>query len=118
MGDRIRDQKNREYIDAKQNYKSYRNRGGIGDRAINLVELIGAKRISRRNYQFEGTCYVTKNGETYDGEYMITHNPRRTGVSFYEVSNWIFNERKGIYEPIVRRIVMIEEREYQLSLDL
>ena len=118
MGDRIRDQKNREYIDAKQNYKAYRNRGDIGDRSSNLAKLIGVERISRGDYVYEGTYYVTKNGETYDSEYMKTHNPRRTGVNFYEVSNWRFDERKGIYEPIIRKIVMIKMREYQLSLNL
>lgn len=118
MGNGIRDQKNREYIDAKQNYKAYGNRGGIGDRASNLTELIGVERVSRRDYGYEGTYYVTEDGETYDNHYMNTHNPYRTGVNFYEVSNWIYNKGKGIYEPIVRRIVMIKMREYQLSLDL
>lgn len=118
MGDRIRDQKNREYIDAEQNYKAYRDRGGIGDRSSNLVELIGAERVSRRNFRYEGTYYMTEDGEMYDNEYMNNYNPRRTGVNFYEVCNWIYNEGKGIYEPIVRRIVMIKMREYQLSLDL
>lgn len=118
MGNRIRDQKNREYIDAKQNYKACRDRGYIGDRSSNLIELIGAERVSQRNYGYEGTYYVTKSGEIYDNEYMNTHNPRRTGVNFYEVSDWRYNEGKGIHEPVVRRIVMIEMREYQLSLDL
>ena len=118
MGSRICDQKNRECIGAKQNCKAYRDRGGIGDRASNLVELIGADRVSRRNYKYEGTYYVTEDGETYDSHYMNTHNPYRTGVNFYEVSNWRYNEEKGIYEPIVRRIVMIKMREYQLSLNL
>lgn len=118
MGSGIRDQKSREYIDAEQNYKAYRDRGGIGDRSRNLIELIGTERVSRRDYEYEGTYYVTENGETYDNEYMNTHNPRRTGVNFYEVSNWRYNERKGIYEPVVRRIVMIKIREYQLSLNL
>lgn len=118
MGNRICNQKNREYIDAEQNYKTYRNRGGIGDRASNLVELIGAERVSRRDYGYEGTYYVTEDGETYDNEYMNSHNPYRTGVNFYEVSNWRYNKGKGIYEPVVRRIVMIKMREYQLSLNL
>ena len=118
MGNRIRDQKNREYIDTEQNYKAYGNRGGIGDRSSNLVELIGAERVSRRNYGYEGTYYVTEDGEIYDNEYMNTHNPRRTGVNFYEVIDWRYNEGKGIYEPVVRRIVTIKMREYQLSLDL
>lgn len=118
MGNRICDQKNREYIDAKQNYKAYGDRGGIGDRAPNLIELIGVERVARRDYGYEGTYYVTEDGETYDNEYMNTHNPRRTGVNFYEVSNWRYNTGKGIYEPVIRRIVMIEMREYQLSLEL
>lgn len=118
MGDRIRNQKNREYIDAKQNYKACGDRGGIGDRSSNLVELIGVERVSQRNYGYEGTYYVTEDGETYDYEYMNTHNPRRTGVNFYEVSNWRYNEGKQMYEPVVRRIVMIKMREYQLSLKL
>lgn len=118
MGNRIRDQKNREYTDTEQDYKAYRDRGGIGDRSSNLVELIGAERVSRRDYKYEGTYYVTEDGETYDNEYMNSHNPQRTGVNFYEVSNWRYNEEKGISEPIVRRIVMIKIREYQLSLEL
>lgn len=118
MGNRICDQKNREHIDTEQNYKAYGDRGGLGDRASNLVELIGAERVSRRDYGYEGTYYVTEDGEMYDNEYMNTHNPRRTGVNFYEVCNWRYNKEKGIYEPVVRRIVMIKMREYQLSLDL
>ena len=118
MGNRIRDQKSREYTDTEQNYKAYGDRGGIGDRASNLVKLIGAERVSRRNYEYEGTYYVTEDGETYDNEFMNSHNPYRTGVNFYEVSNWRYNERKQLYEPIVRRIVMIKMKEYQLTLDL
>ena len=118
MGNRICDQKNREYIDAKQNNKVYECRGDIGDRSTNLTRLIGAERVSRRDFKYEGTYYVTKDGETYDNEYMNSHNPRRTGVNYYEVSNWIYNKEKGIDEPIVRRIVTIEMREYQLSLNL
>lgn len=118
MGSRICDQKNGGCAGTKQDLKTSEGRGDIGDRSSNLVTLIGADRVSRRDYEYEGTYYVTKDGETYDNEYMNSHNPRRTGVNFYEVSNWRFNERKGIYEPIVRRIVMIEMREFQLSLDL
>lgn len=118
MGNRIHNQEDRRCLNAKQDFKAYKDRGGIGDRAGNLIELIGAERVSRRDYEYEGTYYVTEDGETYDNEYMNSHNPRRTGVNFYEVSNWRYNEGKGIYEPIVRRIVTIEMREYQLSLDL
>lgn len=118
MGNRICNQKNREYIDSEQNYKAYRNRGGIGDRASRLTELIGIERVVRQDFGYEGTYYVTEDGETYDDEYVDTHNPQRTGVQFYEVSNWRYNKEKGIYEPVIRRIVMIKIKEIQLSLDL
>lgn len=118
MGNRICNQKNRRDTDTKQNFKTYRNRGGIGDRAENLRELIGLERVVRQNFGYEGTYYVTEDGETYDDEYVDTHNPRRTGVKFYEVSNWRYNKRKEIYEPIIRRIVMIDIKEIQLTLDL
>lgn len=120
MGSRIFNPKNRRHTEEKQNYRAYKDRGGIGDRAASIIELIGPKRVSRQDFEYEGTFYVTEDGETYDNEYMNTHNPIRTGVNFYEVSNWRYNERKEIYEPIVRRIVMIKIRfiEYQLSLDL
>lgn len=118
MGNRICNQKSRDYTDAEQNYKAYRDRGGIGDRASSLTELIGVKRVVRQDFGYEGTYYVTEDGETYDDEYVDTHNPPRTGVKFYEVSNWRYNKEKEIYEPIVRRIVMIEIKETQLSLEL
>lgn len=118
MGNRIRNQKNREYFDAEQNFKTYRNRGGIGDRSSNLTELIGKKRVIQQDFGYEGTYYVTEDGETYDDEYVDTHNPKRTGVQFYEVSNWRYNKEKEIYEPIIRRIVMIEIKEIQLTLDI
>lgn len=120
MGSRICNQKNRRHTEEEQNYRAYKDRGGIGDRAASLIELIGADRVSRRDYRYEGTFYVTEDGETYDNEYMNTHNPIRLGVNFYEVSNWIYNEGKEIYEPVIRRIVMIKIRfiEYQLSLEL
>lgn len=118
MGNRIWNQEIRRHPNTKQNTETYHTGGAIGDRSRNLVNLIGADRVSRRDYGYEGTFYITENGEVYDNEYMNTHNPRRTGVSFYEVVNWKYNEGKGIYEPIVRRIVMIQTREYQLSLKL
>lgn len=118
MGSRICNQKNRDYINSKQNYKACRDRGGIGDRASNLPELIGIERVVRQDFGYEGTYYVTEDGETYDDKYVDTHNPPRTGVKFYEVSNWRYNKEKEIYEPIVRRIVMIEIKEIQLSLNL
>lgn len=82
------------------------------------MALIGADRVSRRNFKYEGTYYLTEDGELYDNEYMNTHNPCRTGVNFYEVVDWKYNEGKGIEEPVIRRIAMIKMREYQLSLDL
>lgn len=117
MGNRICNQKVGGYPEKKQNTEPY-SKGEIGDRAINLVKLIGAERVSRRDFQYEGTYYVTEDGETYDKEFVETHKPLRTGVNFYEVSNWIYNERKQLYEPIIRRIVMIKKTNTQLSLEL
>lgn len=118
MGNRIRNQKNREYIDQKQDNKITKGGGDIGDRSSNLIKLIGAEAVSRRNFEYEGTFYVTEDGETFDKEYVKTHKPQRTGNSFYEVSDWIYNERKQLYEPIIRRIVMIKKTNTQLSMDL
>lgn len=118
MGSRICNQKGRRHPKKKQNSKAYKDRGGIGYRAKSLTELIGVGRVVRQEFGYEGTYYVTEDGETYDDEYVDTHNPPRTGVKFYEISNWRYNKEKEIYEPIVRRIVMIEIKEIQLSLDL
>lgn len=117
MGNGICDQKNREYIVQKQDSKFTKGRGDIGDRSTNLVKLIGAEAVSKRNFKYEGTFYVTEDGETFDKEYVDTQKPQRTGISFYEVSNWIYNERKQLYEPIVRRIVIIKKTDTQLSLN-
>lgn len=118
MGSRIRNQKNRRYIEAKQSYRSYKNRGGIGDRSTNLIELIGIERVSRQNFRYEGTFYVTEDGEIFDKEYVDTHKPLRTGVKFYEVTNWTYDERREMNVPTIRRIVMIRIKDTQLSLDL
>lgn len=118
MGSGIHNQEDRRHPGAKQDFKTYRDRGGIGDRAENLRELVGLERVVRRDFQYEGTYYVTEDGETYDEKYVDTHNPRRTGVKFYEVIDWTYNKRKGINEPIIRRIVMIDIKEIQLTLDL
>lgn len=118
MGNRICNQKDRRYPETKQTFKAYKNRGGIGDRSGSLTELIGLERVVRQDFGYEGTFYVTEDGETYDDKYVDTYNPRRTGVKFYEVSNWRYNKRKEIYEPVIRRIVMIEIKEIQLPLDL
>lgn len=117
MGSRTFNKKDRDHPNKKQNTKTYK-RGGIGDRSSNLTELIGVERVIRKNFGYEGTYYVTEDGETYDDKYVDTHNPQRTGVKFYEVSNWKYNKEKEMYEPIVRRIVMIKIKEIQLSLDL
>lgn len=118
MGNRICDQKNREYIDAEQNYKAYGDRGGIGNRDSNLIKLIGAERVSRRDFKYEGTYYVTEDGELYDKERVIAQKVQRTGVSFYEVVDWEYNEKKKLYQPTIRRIVMIKNTNTQLSLNL
>lgn len=118
MGNRICNQKDRKHIDAEQNFKAYNNRGGIGDRSRSLTKLIGVVRVMRQEFGYEGTCYVTEDGETYDDKYVDTHKPQRIGIPFYEVSNWRYNKEKEIYEPIVRRIVIIKIKETQQSLDL
>lgn len=117
MGNGIHNQKNREYIDQKQDNKFSNGRGDIGDRSSNLTRLIGAEAVSKRNFIYEGTFYVTEDGETFDKEYVDTQKPQRTGVNFYEVSNWIYNEKKQMYEPIIRRIVMIKKTNPQLLLN-
>ena len=118
MENRIWNQKSRRHIKTKQNTNTYNVSGDIGDRSSNLVKLIGADRVSRRNYRYEGTYYLTEDGEVYDSHFMNTYKPCRTGESFYEVVDWKYNEKKEIYEPVVRRIVMIKMKEYQLALDL
>lgn len=118
MGNGICNQKSGEHTDTKQNNNASERRGDIGDRSTNLVKLIGAEAVSKRNFKYEGTFYVTKDGETFDKEYVETHKPQRTGISFYEVSNWIYDERKQLYEPIIRRIVMIRKTDTQLSMEL
>lgn len=105
-------------INTKQNTDTNRGRGGIGDRSSNLAKLIGVKRVVRQDFGYEGTYYVTEDGELYDDKYVDTHKPLRTGVKFYEVTDWRYNKEKEIYEPIVRRIVIIKIRETQLSLNL
>lgn len=118
MGNRICNQEAGGYPKTKQNTEPYRNRGDIGDRSTNLTKLIGAEAVSKRNFKYEGTFYVTEDGETFDKEYVDTQKPQRTGISFYEVSNWIYNEKKQLYEPVIRRIVMIKNTNTQLSMDL
>lgn len=118
MGNRIYNQKNRKYIDQKQDNKISKRRGDIGDKSTNLTRLIGVEAVSKHNFKYEGTFYVTEDGETFDKKYVKTQKPQRTGISFYEVSNWIYNEKKQLYEPIIRRIIMIKNTNTQLSMDL
>lgn len=117
MGNGIYNQKSREYIVQKQDNKFSKGRGYIGDRSTNLIKLIGVEAVSKRDYRYEGTFYVTEDGETFDKKYVDIQKPQRTGVSFYEVSNWIYNERRQLYEPVIRRIVMIKNTNIQLSLN-
>lgn len=118
MENRIWNQKVGGRTNTKQNTDTYNARGDIGDRSSNLVKLIGADRVSRRNFKYEGTYYVTEDGEVYDKEHVIAQKVQRTGVSFYEVVDWEYNERKRLYEPTIRRIVMIKNTNTQLSLNL
>ena len=77
MGSRIHNQKDRRHPNAKQNFKTYKNRGGIGDRAENLRELIGLERVVQQNFGYEGTYYVTEDGELYDKERVIAQKVQR-----------------------------------------
>lgn len=118
MGDRICSQKIRKHTDTEQSDKAHRNRGAVGDRSNNLVDLIGAERVSRRNFKYEGTYYITEDGEIYDKRSVEILKLQRTGVSFYEVADWLYNESKQMYEPTIRRIVMVKNTNIQLSLNL
>lgn len=118
MDNRVWNQKAGRDINTKQNNAASRGRGAIGDRSNNLVKLIGAERVSRRNFKYEGTYYITEDGEICSKEYVETQKPQRTGVRFYEVADWLYNERKQMYEPTIRRIVIIKKNNTQLSLKL
>lgn len=118
MENRDGNQKVGRRINTKQNTDTYPTGGCIGDRSSNLIKLIGADRVSRRNFKYEGTYYVTEDGEVYDKEYVIAQKAQRTGVSFYEVVDWECDERKRLYQPTIRRIVMIKNTNTQLSLNL
>ena len=60
MANRDCNQKVGKHINTKQNTDTNRGRGDIGDRSSNLIKLIGAERVSRRNFKYEGTYYVTE----------------------------------------------------------
>lgn len=118
MENRVWNQESGRCVKTKQNTDIYPTGGAIGDRANNLVKLIGAENVSRRNFKYEGTYYVTEDGELYDKEYVIAQKAKRTGVSFYEVVDWEYDEKKKLYQPTIRRIVIIKNTNTQLSLDL
>lgn len=118
MGSRICDQEVGKHTDTKQSTEARKNRRTIGDRSNNLVKLIGAERVSRRSFKYEGTYYITEDGEIYSKEFVETQKPQRTGVNFYEIADWTYNERKQMYEPTIRRIVIIKNTNTQLSLNL
>lgn len=118
MENRIRNQESRRRVKTKQNTDTYPTGGAIGDRSSNLVKLIGADNVSRRNFKYEGTYYVTEDGELYDKKHIITQKVQKTGVSFYEVTDWEYDERKKLYQPTIRRIVIIKNTNTQLSLNL
>lgn len=118
MENRVFNQEVGRRINTKQNTDTNRGRGDIGDRSSNLIMLIGAERVSRRNFKYEGTYYVTEDGEVYSKEQVIAQKVQRTGISFYEVTDWEYDERKKLYQPTIRRIVIIKNTNIQLSLNL
>lgn len=117
MENRVWDQEVRRKANAKQNTNTHNTRGYIGDRSTNLTKLIGAERVSRQEFRYEGTCYVTEDGEVYDKKDVINQEVVRTGKKFYEVANWEYNERKKLYQPIIRWIVIVKKNA-QLTLKL
>lgn len=118
MENRVWNQEVGKRINAKQNTDTNRGRGDIGNRSSNLIKLIGAEKVSRRDFKYEGTYYVTEDGEVYDKKHVIAQKVQRTGISFYEVTDWEYDERKKLYQPTIRRIVMIKNTNTQLSLNL
>lgn len=118
MENRVWNQKSRRCVKTKQNTDTYPTGGAIGDRSSNLIKLIGAERVSRRDFKYKGTYYVTEDGELYDKEYVIAQKIKRTGISFYEIVDWEYDERKKLYQPTIRRVVIIKNKNIQLSLNL
>ena len=118
MENRNGNHKSGKRIKTKQNTGTYPTGGAIGGRSSNLVALIGADNVSRRNFKYEGTYYVTEDGELYDKKRVTAQKVQKTGVSFYEVVDWEYDERKKLYQPTIRRIVMIKNTNTQLSLNL
>lgn len=118
MEHRVWNQESRRRVKTEQNTDAYLTGGDIGDRSSNLIKLIGAERVSQRNFKYEGTYYVTEDGELYEKKHVIAQKVQRTGTSFYEVTGWEYDERKKLYQPTIRRIVIIKNTNIQLSLDL
>lgn len=118
MANRTWNQEAGRNISTKQNNDASDRRRAIGNRSNNLVKLIGAERVSRRSFKYEGTYYITEDGEICSKEYVETQKPQRTGVSFYEIADWTYNERKQLFKPTVRRIVIVKKNNTQLSLNL
>ena len=102
MENRVWNQESGGRVRTKQNTDTYSTGGAIGSRSSNLVELIGADNVSRRNFKYEGTYYVTEDGELYDKEYVTARKAQRTGVSFYEVVDWEYDEKINLYKPTIR----------------
>ena len=118
MENRIWDQKIRGNTNTKQNNNTHDDRGYIGDRSTNLIRLIGVERVSRRDFKYEGTYYITEAGELYNKKQVNAQKIQRTSVGYYEVTDWEYNERNQTYQPTIRRIVRIKGIDTQLSLDL
>lgn len=118
MENRIWNQESGRRVKTKQNTDTYPTGGALGDRSSNLVKLIGADNVSKRNFKYEGTYYVTEDGELYDKEYVIAQKVQRTGVSFYEIVDQEYNERIKLYQPTIRRVVIIKNTNTQLKLNL
>ena len=57
MGNRICNQEGGEYSNTKQDVETCENRGEIGSRSSNIVKLIGAERVSRREFQYDAAGY-------------------------------------------------------------
>lgn len=118
MENRVRNQKSRGRVGTKQNTDTHSDRGYVGDRSSNLVKLIGAERVSRRNFKYEGTFYITEDGVLHNKKLINIRKIRKTSISYYEVIDWEYDERKELYQPTIRRIVAIKGIDTQLSLNL
>jgi len=94
MANRVWNQEAGREINTKQNTATSRGRGDIGDRSSNLTKLIGAERVSRRNFKYEGTYYADRRRRRIRQRARNRSKVQRTGVSFYEVVDWEYDERK------------------------